>query len=138
MNRLLRESQIPHRQVDHAVPTMRPYTRMQIRVLDHEKLLGAMKLHSARRGACTVAIRETEGSVTRLALDLADRRIAVTPAAGDCDIEMTDVLWASVVSGDLRASQAHRWNLLRATSPAAIDLLDAFAEGPMPWCQEYF
>lgn len=138
LNGLLRESQIPHRQVDHPAATARPYTRMQIRVLDHHKLLGAMALQSARAGSCTVAIKETEGTVTKLRLDVADRKISTKPASGDCDIEMTDVLWARIVSGDLRASTAHRWQMLRSTNVSAVDLLDAFGEGPLPWCQEYF
>lgn len=138
LNRLTRESQIPHRQVDHPVPTQRPYTRMQIRVLDHGKVLSALTLASARRGACSLAIKETDGSITRLRLDLAEGRIGVKSAGGDCDVEMTDVLWASIVSGDLQASAAHRWGMIRSTHRDAIDLLDAFSEGPLPWCQEYF
>jgi predicted acetyltransferase len=138
LNRLLKETQVPHRQVDHPVATQRPYTRMQIRVLDHVKLLGAMTLQSARRGSCTVAIKENEGTVTRLRLDVADRKITATRTNSECDVEMTDVLWASIVSGDLRASVAHRWGTIRSVSASAIDLLEAFSEGPLPWCQEYF
>lgn len=138
LNRLLRESQIPHRQVDHPVATARPYSRMQIRILDHVRVLTALRLQSVRQGSLSVAIGETEGSVTRLKLDLSDRRVVAKPTSGDCDVEMTDILWASIVSGDLRATDAHRWELIRSTNTAAVDLLDAFREGPMPWCQEYF
>jgi hypothetical protein len=35
LHRVLRESQVPHRQVDHPVAAARPYTRMQVRILDH-------------------------------------------------------------------------------------------------------
>ncbi len=138
LNRILRESQIPHRQVDHPVATQRPYTRMQIRVLDHVKVVEALTLPSARRGKCTVAIKETEGTITRLTLDLSDGKMRAKPASGECDVEMTDVLWASIVSGDLSAGDAYRWNLIRSTTRSAVNLLDAFAEGPVPWCQEYF
>lgn len=138
LNRLLKESQIPHRQVDHPVATKRPYTRMQIRVLDHVRLLGALTLPDARRGTCAVAIRETEGAITRLKLDFADGKIAAKTTTGDCEVEMTDVAWASIVSGDLPASAAHRWGAIRSNSFAAITLLDALGQGPLPWCQEYF
>ena len=97
-----------------------------------------MKLQSIRSGRCTIAIKEVEGNLTRLSLDISDGRIGVTPGTGDCDVEMTDVIWASIVSGDLRASVAHRWGSIRSTNTAAVDLLDAFGEGAMPWCQEYF
>src|SRR5256714_5671690 len=42
LNRLLKEDQIPHRPVEHATASAKPYTRMQIRVLDHKRLLEAM------------------------------------------------------------------------------------------------
>lgn len=138
LNRLLKESQIPHRQVDHPVATKRPYTRMQIRVLDHVSLLSALTLPSARKGSCSIAIKETEGAITRLKLDLSGGKLIAKPTTGDCDVEITDVLWASIVSGDLAASNALRWGNIRSTSSTAIDLLDAFCEGPLPWCQEYF
>src|SRR5206468_1848561 len=50
LNRMLRESQIPHRPVEHPVAQAKPYTRMQIRVLDHKKFLEAMKLTDSTRG----------------------------------------------------------------------------------------
>ena len=139
LNRLLRETQLPHRQVDHPVAVARPYTRMQVRVLDHRRLLEAMTLATTISGKLNVAIAESEGTLTRLALDLGDGRFTVAPAGGAADVEMTDVLWASIVTGDLRASTARHLGLLAATtSDEAIALLDAFAAGPAPFCQEYF
>ena len=137
MNRLMRETQIPHRQVDHPVSVSRPYTRMQIRVLDHKKLLEAMHFPAAARGKVSVAIRECEGTTTKLALDLDGGR-CVVGTGGEPDVEMNDVLWASIISGDLRASAARELGLIKAPSQSAIDLLDVFAVGQVPFCQEYF
>lgn len=139
LNRMLRETQVPHRQVDHPVATPRPYTRMQVRVLDHRRLLEAMTLHSSAAGKVNVAVAESEGTITRLALDLSDGRVTVAPASGAADVELTDVLWASIVTGDLRATTARQLGLLPSTtSEEALTLLDAFAAGPVPFCQEYF
>jgi len=139
LNRVLRESQIPHRQVDHPVAVAKPFTRMQIRVLDHKKTLEAMMLPTSTRGKLNVSVRECEGATSRFSIDVTDGRIAVAPTIHTTDVELTDVLWASVVSGDLPASKAQQLGLLSASvSPAGIALLDAFSVGPTPYCQEYF
>ena len=138
LNRLLRETQIPHRQVDHPVATARPYTRMQVRILDHRKVLEAMTLLSAVSGKMTVAIKECDGDSTRLKIDLNQGRMTVAPTTGDCNVMMTDVLWASIVTGDLKASTARAVGLIPSSPDDAIALLDAFSAGPAPFCQEYF
>jgi predicted acetyltransferase len=138
LNRLLRESQVPHRQVDHPVATARPYTRMQIRVLDHKRLLEAVQLPPSTQGKFTLAIKETEGNVSRLAIDINAGRCSVREGPADCPVELTDVVWASIVSGDLTATQAHTLGLMRSSSTDATTLLDAFSVGPAPFCQEYF
>lgn len=140
LNRLLKESQIPHRQVDHPVASAKPYTRMQIRILDHRRTLEAMRLPAWARGKVTVAVRECEGHASRFTLDVADGRATVTPATHTAaDLEVSDVLWASLVSGDLPARQAATLGLLPAATPrAAVELLEAFSFGPAPFCQEYF
>jgi predicted acetyltransferase len=138
LNRLLRETQLPHRPVEHAVAEMRPYTRMQLRVLDHPRFIQAMHLPSGTRGRATVAIRETEGHASRLATEIAGGRANVGTATGDAQFECTDVTWASVVTGDLRATAAVELGLATCHDPAVARLLDAFAEGPPPFCGEYF
>jgi predicted acetyltransferase len=138
LNRLLRESQMPHRQVDHPVSNSRPYTRMQIRVLDHKRLLEAMKLPATMTGKLNLAVKESEGTTTRLTLDFDAGRCTVASANGDADATMTDVLWASIVTGDLAPSAARAFGLIECRSDAAIALLDGFAAGPAPFCQEYF
>lgn len=138
LNRLLRESQVPHRQVDHPVATARPYTRMQVRVLDHRKVLEAVTLATPASGKLTVAIRESEGETARLTLDLNAGRIVAKPATTEANVMMSDVLWASIVTGDLAATTARSLGLIKSSSDAAITLLDAFAAGRTPFCQEYF
>jgi predicted acetyltransferase len=66
LNLLLKEPQMTHRlNRNHPTAEMRPYTRMQVRVLDHARLLEAMKLPADRAaGKVVVAIRETDGTVT--------------------------------------------------------------------------
>ena len=51
LNRLLREPQITHRDnKNHPTPEVRPYTRMQLRVLDHKRFVEAMRLPPDVRG----------------------------------------------------------------------------------------
>ena len=138
LNRLLRESQMPHRQVDHLVSNARPYTRMQLRVLDHKRLLEAMKLPATMAGKLNLAIKECEGTTMRLTLDFDGGRCKVGSASGDADATMTDVMWASIVTGDLSASATRPFGLIECRSDAAMALLEGFAVGPTPFCQEYF
>jgi predicted acetyltransferase len=138
LNRMLRESQIPHRQVDHPVPVAKPFTRMQVRVLDHKRFIEPQTLESEKRGSVTVTVRESEGTTSRLKLDFDGPHVAVKVHAGEADIEVTDVIWASVVTGDLRASDAVNLGLIRAADLKKASLLDAFAAGRAPFCQEYF
>lgn len=138
LHRMLRESQIPHRQVDHPYGVQRPFTRMQVRVLDHKAVLEGMTLHAIRNGRLNVTIGECDGTPSRLSVEFTDGRLSVKPATGEADVELSDVLWASIVTGDLRASTAREMGLIRATSNDAIALLDTFAAGPAPFCQEYF
>jgi hypothetical protein len=139
LNRILRESQIPHRQVDHPVALVRPYTRMQVRVLDHKAFVEAMRLPTHVRGRATIAVRECEGSTSKFTLDVNEERASVSASSATPDVEISDVLWASLVTGDLSATAAATAGLIPdSTPPAAIDLLDAFSLGPPPFCQEYF
>jgi predicted acetyltransferase len=138
VNRMLKESQIPHRQVDHPVPTARPFTRMQIRIIDHKAALEAMKLSDHCNGRCVVAIKETEGHTSTIQVEVEKGHVRVGPATQAADVHVSDVMWASLVSGDTPASQLHRWERIKSTSASSIALLDAFSVGPAPFCQEYF
>lgn len=140
LNRLLAETQIPHRPVSHATAEVRLFTRMQLRVLDHRKLLAGMRLPVDARGAVRLNIHETEGDVSKLHLEIEGGRIALGSAPTDAghDFTCTDKTWAAIVSGDLRATDAVRWELATASSPAAVRIMDAFGEGKAPFCLEHF
>jgi hypothetical protein len=98
-----------------------------------------MKLQPHVRGKCVVSVRECEGMTSKFAVDVSDGRISVSPSTASADIEMNDVLWASIVSADMSATQARQLGLINAaTKQSTIDLLDAFSIGPKPFCQEYF
>ncbi len=139
LNLLLAETQMTHRSNrNHATPEARPFNRMQVRVLDHAKLLSAMKLQTDSKGSVIVGIRETEGCVTKLAIEVGEGRAIARPTQGSVQIEMPDRVWAPVVFGDLWASEAHRHGLIATTDARALKVLDAFAAGGAPWCHEYF
>jgi predicted acetyltransferase len=139
LNRLLRESQVPHRPVHHDTAEVKAYTRMQVRVLEHAKFVeGMRRLPGDVRGTCSVAIRETEGEVSRIRIDMERGRAGVRAASGDADVECADKDWASIVTGDLRASEAARLGIIRVGNPKALEVLDAFTAGPAPFCSEYF
>lgn len=139
LNLLLAETQMTHRaNRNHPTPEARPFNRMQVRVLDHAKLLAAMTLPAAAKGSVTVAIHEAEGGVTKLAIDIVDGRATTRATEASPQVELPDRVWAPVVFGDLNASEAHRLGLLTTTEPRALDVLDLFASGPTPYCHEYF
>ena len=139
LNRLLREPQITHRDnKNHPTPELRPYTRMQIRVLDHKRLVEAMKLPTDVRGRVAVTVRETEGHASRLWIDVTDGRASVTATEGEAQFECRDTAWAAIVTGDLSATEAVRLGLASASDPTCASLLDVFARGPLPFTHEYF
>ncbi|MCS7034283.1 MAG: GNAT family N-acetyltransferase [Phycisphaerae bacterium] len=139
LNRMLRESQIPHRQVDHPFAIAKPYTRMQMRVLDHRRVLEAMAMPQTIKGKCALVVRESEGHASQFTIDISEGRITVSPSTHTADVEISDVLWASLISGDLSASAMMNLGLLpSSTRPEIVRLLDSFSIGPRPFCQEYF
>jgi predicted acetyltransferase len=138
LNRLLREPQLPHRPVSHAHVESRPFTRMQLRILNHKRFLEAMRLPERWTGAADIAVHETEGTISRFHLAIEHGHVSVKPSTQSPAIECADVLWASIASGDLPAATAARLGLLPAADPAAVNLLQAFSDGPVPYCDEYF
>jgi predicted acetyltransferase len=138
LNRILLETQLPHRPVVQTVAEARPYTRMQLRVLDHKRFLEAMQLPERWDGKLDIDVKETEGMVSRLRVEMERGHVTVKPATGAAAVECSDVVWASIATGDLTARMAMRLGLLRAHDAAAINLLDAFGDGPVPYCEEYF
>lgn len=140
LNWLLKERQIPHRPVNHATALARPFTRMQVRILDHGRFLAATRAADDRRGAAAVAIREPEGETAVLRLEFDGGRCAATPAGGttEPDAVFSAPMWAAVATGQMRASDAARLGLIECRSAEAARLLDGLAAGPRPFTHEYF
>jgi hypothetical protein len=138
VNWLLKERQVPHRLVDHPVAKVEPHTRMQIRVLDHKRFVESLRLPPDVRGSATVAIRETEGTTSTLSFDVEDGRALTRLHAGDPQVELTDVTWAAVVSGELPIETARSLGVAQVRDDRAAKVLECFARGRAPWCNEYF
>ena len=135
LNWLLREVQLPHRPVNHAVAACKPYTRMQLRVLDHAAFLSTMSWPRDVTGRTVVAVQECEGHESRFAVDVADGRATVTASAATPTFTCDDRTWAAVASGDVPAADVVRWGLADgSTGP----VLDALSRGPVPFSHEYF
>jgi predicted acetyltransferase len=137
LNCLLTEPQLPHRPVNHAVAAVHPYTRMQVRVLDHKRFLEALRWPADVAGTTTVAVAECEGHTSRFRIDVHGGRAAVTPVDAGGDFQSTDAIWAAVACGDTTATTAGRYGLA-VTTDAATRLLDALAVGPLPFSNLYF
>jgi predicted acetyltransferase len=138
---LLRERQIPHRPVNHAVPTVVPHSRMQIRILDHAKVLNNLHLPATPSGKVAVCVKESEGHESRFSLDLHAGRIDFVTGGSGALFTCADHTWASIASGTLGASTALRFGLAESEDASAAQVLDHLASpkaGPMPFCQEYF
>jgi len=139
LNWLLRETQIPHRPVNHPHSELKQSVRMQVRILDHKKVLEAMRLPSDATGKAVVAIHECEGHVNRFAIDLSDGRMSVVAnGSATSTFECSDKVWAAIVCGDLPASRAVELGLASSTDPTSITTLDSLSRGLLPFCHEYF
>ncbi len=145
LNRLLRETQVPHRPVSHSTADCRAYTRMQLRVLDPKRIIEAMHLPAQYKGSVSLAVKECdEGEsrqphVSRFRVEISEGRGRVTMGAASQSsaFECADTTWAAVLSGDLPATTAVRMRLATGDAAGAA-LLDAFAQGPTPACVENF
>jgi predicted acetyltransferase len=140
LNWMLRESQLPHRPVEHPVPKLQTITRMQVRVLDHKRFLEALKLprEGATGGRVNVAVHECEGNVSKFRVEIADGRAQVSTTNESPDVECPDKTWAAIATGEMPATDAARFGLIRARDERAARVLDALSIGPAPFCAEYF
>ncbi len=134
LNWLLKETQVPHRPVNHPVADPKPYTRMQVRILDHSRFINAMQLPDTVKGSVTVAVHECEGTVSRLKIEIDAGRPICSQTAETPQFECTDRVWAAVACGDLSATIACQWGLAKGNS----NLLDWFGRGAVPFSTEYF
>jgi predicted acetyltransferase len=138
LNWLLRETQIPHRPVNHAHAELRQHVRMQVRILDHKKVLEAMRLPAEATGKAIVAVHECDGNPARVAIDIAEGRVTASTSAASPTFECTDKVWAAVACGDLSARSAVEMGLATAANDPSIATLDWLSRGPLPFCHEYF
>lgn len=138
LNWMLRETQLPHRLVNHAHAEARLDTRMQLRVLDHKRFLGALHLPSENRGRVVVSVAEGEGHESRFAVEIADGRAIASDSNATADISCPDRIWAAIACGDLPATRAVELGLANASDPRHAELLNVLADGPPPFSHEYF
>lgn len=138
LNWMLRETQLPHRLVNHAHAEARLDTRMQLRVLDHKRFLGALHLSPEPRGRVVVSVSESEGHESRFAMELFDGRASASDSTATADFTCPDRIWAAIACGDLPGTKAVELGLASATDPRHAELLDVLAKGPPPFCHEYF
>lgn len=137
LNWLLRETQVPHRSVNHAHAEWRAYTRMQVRVLDHKRLVEAMNLPADAKGRGVVEVRECEGHASRFSVDVSQGRASVESSHASPTFTCPDRVWSAIACGDLPATTALQLDLAAGEASAARTL-DHFQAGPAPFCNEYF
>jgi predicted acetyltransferase len=138
LNRMLRHNQLPHRAVSHPAPKVELQTRMQIRVLDHRRLIESLRLPEGFRGGATIAVSESEGHQSRFRVEIENGRCGFAESAATVGATLKDSVWASVVSGELAAERAAALGLIEIAEPRALDVLSALSDGPVPFCNEYF
>ena len=134
LNRLLREVQLPHRPVNHAVAECRPHTRMQVRILDHAKFIEALHWPADVRGSAVVAVAECEGHQSRFAVTIEAGRATVSATGASPTFACPDRTWAAVATGDLSATDAVHWGVADGTA----GVLESLSRGPVPFSHEYF
>lgn len=138
LNWLLKERQIPHRLVNHSTAEPRPYTKMQVRILDHQRLLESMTWPADTKGSAVIAVHETEGHVSKFRVDVSAGKGMAEKSDARADIECPDTVWAPLALGDLTARRAVSLGLITVSQTSAFTLLDAFSNGPSPFNEEYF
>jgi GNAT superfamily N-acetyltransferase len=137
-NRLLRETQLPHRLVNHAHADARRDTRMQLRVLDHKRFLRALKLSSRTRGKVVVGVSESEGHESRFAVEFSEGSPTASDTRETADFTCADHVWAAIACGDLPAIRAMEFGLAHSTDIRHAELLGVLSDDPAPFSHEYF
>lgn len=138
LNWMLRETQLPHRLVNHAHAEVRLDTRMQLRVLDHKRFLAALPLPPEARGRVVIGVSESEGHESRFGVEIAEGRAIASDSSQAAAFTCPDRVWAAIACGDLRATRAVALGLASAVDLRDAELLDVLAKGPAPFSYEYF
>jgi len=132
---LLRESQLPHRPVNHPAAALRTVTRMQLKILDHLKFLVAVRTAEHLNGSIIVRVLEAEGHSVTLVLDFQHGRIDGRLTEDSPQITCRDTTWAAIACGELKLTDAIRVGLAESD---LSDIPEPFIAGPVPFCDEYF
>jgi hypothetical protein len=111
---------------------------MQMRILDHAKLLAAMNLPQHHRGSAVVEVRETEGFASKFRIDIEAGKAICKSTQASPDVVCPDRIWAAIVLGDLPIDKAAQLELVQVHRPAALQALSAFCDGPVPFCNDGF
>jgi predicted acetyltransferase len=138
LNWLLRETQVPHRDVNHPTAELQSHTRMQLRILDHKRFLESLRLATCASGKVTVTVQETEGTLSSFTLDISGGRANVSSAHGSSDFACSDRVWAAIACGDLPAQRAIELGLARCINQETARVLEALGQGRLPFCREHF
>jgi hypothetical protein len=85
-----------------------------------------------------VGIRECEGTLSKIAIELKDGKASAATTEASADVEMSDRVWAIVALGDLQATRAAEMGLIAVTNRTPLGVLDALSVGVAPYCREYF
>ena len=85
-----------------------------------------------------MAVHESEGTVSKFKVEIADGRAHVSNTNESPDVECPDKTWAAIACGEMTASDAERFGLIRARDDRATRVLDVLSIGPPPFCAEYF
>jgi predicted acetyltransferase len=139
LNLILREAQIaPNQMHNHPTAALRIHNRMQLRVLDHKRLLEAIPWPKWAKGKTVICVQESEGHSARFEIDVSDGHANVTPTTAIPEAAISDNTWAQIATGVITASKAAAMGLIAAESVSCLALLDALAKGPAPFCHEGF
>src|SRR5258706_7722243 len=97
LNRLLKQSHVARRESNDERAEVKLFSRMQVRVLDHARLIAGMRLpETVRRGSAIVAIAENEGTISTLCIEIAKGRASASPTTATPDVECSDRDWAAI------------------------------------------
>ncbi len=137
VSRLLKESQVPHRPVPHPTASWQTHTRMQVRVMDHHKLLEAIRWPEEVKGTAEVCVHECEGRESRFIVQVKGGAASVRAGGTGKDFTTKDSHWAAVAMGDVSAAEAVRLGLA-ASESGSFAVLGGLMEGPKAYSLEYF
>ena len=139
LNLLLREPQVTLAPTHQGPASVRTYNRLMLRVLDHKRLLESITWPSWAKGRTVIGIQESEGRLTRVAVAVEGGRASVTVGSDAApEAAISDNTWAQIAVGELTATRAVRLGLIAVESKGCLEILDALAKGPAPFCHEQF